>query len=115
MFHQVHEILLQLIGAKLVGAGVEILADLSQTAGIQIDGFVALAPQGQFGEVALIQGLESGMVLSIHDVSPRRPSRHGRDSEDYRRFGPPLPRSGFVQPDHGAVSKIREPGLTWVG
>jgi hypothetical protein len=46
----------------------------------------------------LIQGLESGMVLSIHGVSPRRPSRHGRDSEDYRRFGPPLPRSGFVQP-----------------
>jgi hypothetical protein len=44
MLDQVHEILLELISAKLVGTGIEEIADLPQAAGAEVDGFGALAP-----------------------------------------------------------------------
>ena len=88
VFHQVHEVLPELIGAKLVGTGIEIIADLAQAPGIQIDGLVAFAAQGEFSEVALIQGLKAGMVLSIHGVSPLTPSRMERGQRSTDEFDP---------------------------
>lgn len=79
MLDQVHEILPELIGAKLVGRGVEEVADLPQAAGVHIDGLGAFAPQGEFGEVALVQGLEASVFVGVHGVSPLVPFRAGRD------------------------------------
>ena len=79
MLDQVHEILLELIGAKLVGTGIEMVAHLSQAAGVQVDGLGAFAPQGEFGEVALVQCLKAGVVVGVHQTSPDRPFHSGRD------------------------------------
>jgi hypothetical protein len=81
-----HEILLELIGAKLIGTGLEIVADLSQATGVQIDGFGAFAAQGEFGEVALVQCLKTGVFVGVHHISPDRPFHNGGGQESTDEF-----------------------------
>ena len=83
---QMHEILLELIGAKLIGTGLEIVADLSQATGVQIDGLGAFATQSEFGEVALVQCLKTSVFVSVHYTSPDRPLRNGVGQGKYRRI-----------------------------
>lgn len=79
VLHQVHEVLSELIGAKLIGTGLEIVAHLSQAAGVQINGLGAFPTQGKFAEVALVECLKTGVFVGIHRTSPDRPFRNGGD------------------------------------
>jgi hypothetical protein len=69
-----HEILPELIGAKLIGTGIEEIAHLSQAMGVQVNRFGAFAPQGEFGEVALVQCLKTDVFVGVHHTSPDKPS-----------------------------------------
>lgn len=77
----------ELIGAKLSETGIEEVADLPQATGVQIDDFGAFAPQGEFAEVALVQGLEASVFVDIHGCAPDRPFRSGRGQESTGDLG----------------------------
>ncbi len=77
MLDQMHEILPELIAAKLIRTGVEEMTHLSQTARLQVNGFGAFAPQGELGEVALVVVLKAGVFIGRHGLFPGRPFWNG--------------------------------------
>ena len=68
---QIREVAFEFVGGEVVGDAIDILRESAHGEGIGFDGFRGFALELEGGKVLLVGGIETKLILRIHDGSPR--------------------------------------------
>ena len=65
------EVAFEFVGGEVIGDAIDILRESAHGEGIGFDGFGGFALELEGGKVLLVGGIETKLILRIHDGSPR--------------------------------------------